>query len=471
MTSPDATPDSAIAVTDAEVIAQAVAELEPITLETEVPNDEAEQEISAAVSARHSVARKWVIWVRRRRPDASPAEVIQLLERHYGTTITTTGVLISLGAIAADVGISLIPVVGQTAAGAKSASKQVAKHAGKEVSKAAAKAAVKQAAKGAALGVAKSGAERVAAMLPAGDQQLQFEITAIFALAIADIHSMNLDKDQAHALVYGLTNDRVGPTVIATMASDVATMSSGGVIDVSQKIASGRGDWSHWANTLAGALPAGGAREFVRTIQTGQLDTVRENLTGKQAATIEYGVGALTGGVTRFVFGVDVIRATREAFDDAPEEFPSHLAVVAMASSGAEDKEADENFALAALQEGAKVTGNWIVGTASTVGQGVATAADVASRPFRSVDIDGDGIPDEPRALTAVKSIGGAVAGAAGAVGGGVAGLFKPRKKDKKAASELLEPDAELQHGPKLDEGAEVKADDSVPADAETRTI
>ena len=54
------------------------------------------------------------------------------------------------------------------------------------------------------------------------------------------------------------------------------------------------------------------------------------------------------------------------------------------------------------------MTGNWIAGTASTVGggvatsavavgAGVATAADTVTRAFRSVDIDGDGIPDEPR--------------------------------------------------------------------------
>jgi hypothetical protein len=43
-----------------------------------------------------------------------------------------------------------------------------------------------------ALGVAKTGASRVAALLPAGYEQLQFEITAIFGLAIADIHGMDL---------------------------------------------------------------------------------------------------------------------------------------------------------------------------------------------------------------------------------------------------------------------------------------
>jgi hypothetical protein len=33
------------------------------------------------------------------------------------------------------------------------------------------------------------------------DEQLQFEITAIFVLVLADTHGMDLDKDQAQALV------------------------------------------------------------------------------------------------------------------------------------------------------------------------------------------------------------------------------------------------------------------------------
>lgn len=94
------------------------------------------------------------------------------------------------------------------------------------------------------------------------------------------------------------------------------------------------------------------------------------------------------------------------------------------------------------MEDAAKTAGNWIADTASTVGGGVATsavavgtgattAADTVTRPFRSVDIDGDGIPDEPQALTAVKGIGGAIAGAADTVGESVAGLFKPKKRGK----------------------------------------
>jgi hypothetical protein len=185
----------------------------------------------------------------------------------------------------------------------------------------------------------------------------------------------------------------------------------------------------------------------VRTIQTGQLDVVRENLSGKQQAAVEYGVGALTGGVARFVFGRDVINAAHEAFAEAPDEFPAHLALPAKGTHDADDDDDDPNPALVALEDAAKATGTWIADTAGTVrdgvvtgaaavGTGIASTAGTVARVFRSVDVDGDGIPDEPQALTAVKGVGGAIAGAAGTVGGGVAGLFKSKKHQKHAADD-----------------------------------
>lgn len=415
-------------------------DIQDITLEAELVGEDATRDIAKAVSARHTIARKYVMRLRRRHPEATPAEVIQMLERHYATSITTAGALISAGAIAADIGIAMIPGVGAAAAGMKSAGQQAAKKTGKEAVKLAAKSAAKQAAKNMAMGTAKNGAQRAAALLPAGDEQLQFEITAVFALAIADIHGMDLDKDQALALVYGLSNERVSQKQIAAMATDLSSASAEGVVDGGNTVTAGRADWSHWANTLADTLPGGAAQSLVRTIETGELDTVRQNLSGKQQATIEYGVGAIAGGVTRFVFGREVVTAARAAFAEAPETFPEHLAIPAGPDS--EDGDADQNRALAALEDAAKLTGSWISGTASTVGggvatgaaavgAGVATAADTVSRAFRSVDIDGDGLPDEPQALTAVKGVGGAIASTAGSVGGSVAGLFKRKKRDE----------------------------------------
>jgi hypothetical protein len=181
------------------------------------------------------------------------------------------------------VGIAVInPSAGATAAGTKAAAKEAGKKVAKEATKAAAKQTAKAAAKSTALGAAKSGAQRAAALIPAGSEQLQFEITALFALAIADIHGMDLDQEQAHALVYGLSNDRVSQKQIATMASDLAQASDPESASASQTIAGGRKDWGHWANTLTGSLPGGAAQRLVRGVQTGVLEDIRGELDGKQ---------------------------------------------------------------------------------------------------------------------------------------------------------------------------------------------
>jgi hypothetical protein len=375
-----------------------VSEIEDVTLLAELQPETADQEITRAVSVRHKMARKYVMRLRRRNPEAGPAEIIAMLERHYVRAITVAGGVMTAGTIAANVGIALIPGVAAGKEASKGAAKVAVKGAAKTAAtKAATSAATKSAVKGAATSAARTGAMRAVHLLPAGDEQLQFEITAVFALAIAEIHSMSLDQEQAHALVYGLSNGRVSQQQIAAMATDLAQVSEP-VAGVGQSIVSGRDDWSHWANTLADTLPGGAARDLVRTVQTGQLETVRSTLNGKQQSVIEYGVGALAGGATRFLFGNQVVEASRVAFAEAPAEFPELLSDDLL---GKTEEAPEPNRALAALDEAAKTTGGW-----------VADAAGRSTRAFRSVDRDGDGIPDEPQALTAVKGVGGAVAGA-----------------------------------------------------------
>ena len=392
-----------------------------VTLEAEVPEEDVTRNIAKAVTGRRALARQYVKWLRRRNPSATPADVIEMLERHYTTSITTAGAAITVGSIAADIAIASIPVAGAAVAGAKSASAHAAK--------AGAKGAMKAAAKNLAKNAAQTGAKGAAArLLPAGDQQLQFEITAVFGLALADIHGMELDKDQAQALILGLTNERVSQQQVAAMASDVAEVSAGGAVDTGRAIAAGREDWTHWATTLSNALPGGAAQSLVRTIQTGELDPVRENMTGKQRATVEYGVGAVTGGIARFVFGRDVVKSSRTAFPEAPDEFPVHLAV--SAKSEPTDEPSDSK-ALAVLEDAARSTGTWVSGAAGSVGAGVSGAASSATRVFRRVDLDGDGVADEAQAVTAAKQVGGRVAGAADAVGGKVAGLFRSKKRSE----------------------------------------
>ena len=397
---------------------------EDVTLEAELVDENAEREIDKAVRGRRGIARKYVKWVRRRNPDATPAEIITMLEHHYVSAISVAGAAITVGSIAGQIGIAMIPVAGPAAAGTKAA----AKEAGKKATKEAAKATTKQTAKAAA----KSGAQRAAARLPAGASQLQFEITALFALAVADIHGTDYDQQQAHALVYGLSNGRVSQKQIATMASDLAQSSKPGIVRASQTSAGGDKDLGHWANTLADSLPGEAAQSLVRGVQTGVLENIRGRLDDRQQAAVKYGVGALVGGITRFVFGREVVDAAQSAFPDAPATFPAYLDVPAKP----EKADNDPNRALDALKDAAKTVGAGVSTGAVAVRTGVASAAGVVTRPFRSVDLDGDGVPDEPQALTAVKGVGGPIAGAVGAVGDGVFGLFKPKKRGKHAAGE-----------------------------------
>lgn len=352
-----------------------------VTLTADISAEDAAEEITKAVSARRKIARGYVSRQIAKHPDASPAEIAELLERHYVRAITVAGGAMAAGAMAANVGLALIPGV--------AAGKEVGKAGAKAGAKMAARNLAKKAAKEMALNAAKTGAGQ---MIPAGDAQIQFEITAIFALAMAELHEMTLDQDQAHALVYGLSNGKVSQGQIATMAADVAATKGAGT---------SHGDWSNWANTLAETLPGGAARDLVRTVQTGHLDTVRAGLTGKEQAAIEYGVGALTGGVTRFVFGREVVEAARDAFAAPPATFPAGLLAHAQAKA---DEMAEPSKALAALEDAARSTGSWVSST-----------ADQASRPFRRVDRDGDGIPDEPQALSAAKGAGQAFSEAAAA--------------------------------------------------------
>jgi hypothetical protein len=128
-----------------------------------------------------------------------------------------------------------------------------------------------------------------------------------------------------------------------------------------------------------------------------------------------------------------VVDVAQSAFPDAPDTFPAYLDVPAKPAKPAK-ADSEPNRALAALEDAAKAVGAGVSTGAVAVGTGVASAAHVVTRPFRSVDLDGDGVPDQPQVLTTVKGAGGAITGAAGAVGDGVSGLFKPKKRGKHAA-------------------------------------
>jgi hypothetical protein len=183
---------------------------------------------------------------------------------------------------------------------------------------------------------------------------------------------MTYDQDQAKALVYGLSNSRVSQAQITSFATDLAQASPSSAVDVGQRIAGGRGDWSHWASTLAGFLPGDGAKSLVESIQGGKLEDLRGRLGKRSQTAAEVGVGAVLSGASRFVFGREVIRRAQGAFPPAPEAFPDHLAIEVQEKP---DKGDEPNRALLALKSAAQATGGWVGGVATAVGSGVTAAA------------------------------------------------------------------------------------------------
>ena len=213
---------------------------------------------------------------------------------------------------------------------------------------------------------------------------------------------MTYDQEQAKALVYGLSNSRVSQGQIASFATDLAKASPPSAVDVGQRIADGRGDWSHWASTLAGSLPGDGATSLVQSIQGGRLEDLRGRLGKRGQTAAELSVGAVLSSASRFVFGREVVRRAQGAFPPAPEAFPDHLAIEVQEKP---DKGDQPNRALLALQSAAETTGGWVSGAATAVGSGVTAAA--------SAVIDG-----------------------AKHLGTGLAGLIRPKQPDHDEAAE-----------------------------------
>jgi hypothetical protein len=139
-------------------------------------------------------------------------------------------------------------------------------------------------------------------------------------------------------------------------------------------------------------------------------------------------IGAVVGGATSFYFGSGVVKSCRAGFSDPVESWPTWLDLTDA------DAVPQPSKAVVAMRAAAE--------SARDFGEGVWRRIVELTEVFRSHDHDGDGAPEKPQALTAVKGAATAVAGAAGeaakAVGaaaagaaGAVAGIFR---RDKQGA-------------------------------------
>lgn len=348
--------------------------------------------------------------VRRTKPNATPAEALKMLESSYLAAVTTASAGVG--------GAAAIPAVGTT----------------------------------------------VALGLSAADLVLFMELSSLYALSVAEVHGLTVtDPERAKVLVLGMvmgddSQARVSQLVAGAVTGGTAASSVTGLVgDVAK--ASAAAQSGAWGDVVATAVPNGQLNPLVKQMLTAGAVKLGAKMTGGTVAKIlPFGIGMVVGGTASFFFGKSVVTASRKAFTAPPAEWPDWLELPDADGDGIPDppralvlmREASHN----AKHFTEDVWGK-VAETAVVAGSGVAAAADAASRPFRRVDLDGDGVPEEAQALTAVKGAAGAVADAAGTIGGRVAGLLRRDGKKKPPTPDAESPAAV--EAPKPDESDAMK--------------
>lgn len=268
----------------------------------------AERLLQDAVRGRQKLARRYVRTLRRLSPRATPAELVRRLEKQYLTAVTGTGQAGTVGHFLADAAVTAISAVVTTgigmAAGGRDGSGTTGSGRGSRTAGRAAGRDAKSgsrrrmlgpiqgavAAAGASIAVRgmQNGVDRV---IPVATARAEFEVTALFALAVADIHGLRLSPVRRAVLVRALLAGPEAQPIVRRRADAVAYL---------DPELPGTDAGEAWVRLLAEDVAEDDLSDLTRDLAPG---------------------GASAG------FGRPVIDAARIAFPAPPAEFPEHLAV------------------------------------------------------------------------------------------------------------------------------------------------
>ncbi len=318
-------------------------------------------QIFKAIAVQRPVVLEYLRAVRRDKPNASPAELLKELDSRYVATVTITSS--GVGASAALPGVGIPLALG--------------------------------------LGVA--------------DLLFFYETSALYVLAVAELHGIPVnDPDRARPLVLGMllgqkSQSEVSKWVLSAFpgASGVnqARTAAGGVADKALR--------EGWGDVLMQQLPDSALAPLTIVIGRESLKLGGKMGAGVVGKAIPFGVGAVIGGVGSYTFGRDVVKAARIAFPAGATVFPDWLLDFEKPTR----ESVEPSRAALALEAAA--------GSVKDFGENVWGKVGAAADAFRSIDLDGDGIADEARALTAAKRAGSAVAGTASNIGGKTVDVFR----------------------------------------------
>lgn len=241
-----------------------------------------------------------------------------------------------------------------------------------------------------------------------------YETSALYVLGAAELHGIEVsDVNRAQPLVFATL---LGQKSQSNVSKLVLQAAGAGGIDTARS-AAGNVMPKGWGAVLTQQLPDSALAPLSTVLAREALKTGSKLGAGTLGKAVPFGLGAAIGGIGSFTFGRDVVKAARLAFPETPVEFPESLLDFEPSELGKDAAGSASTRAVAAFVA-AK-------GSVADFGQSVwDKTTDVAS-VFRSVDLDGDGIPDEARAVTAAKRAGSGIKLAAVGSAGAVGSLFK----------------------------------------------
>ncbi len=204
--------------------------------------------LEKAIGLQQAPVKGYVSRLRRARPDATPAEIITVLEKQYLTAVTGTGAAVG--------GAAAVPAVGTVAA------------------------------------LALSGGETVVFL----------EATALFALAVAEVHGIRVDEVERRRTL-----------VLAVVLGDRGAM-------LVEKMAGRTGQ--HWGDLLPDVIPMSSITAINKTLGRWFLTRYgRKQGVLAIGRIAPFGIGAAVGAAGNHAFGRMVVNASRRVFGPPPSSF------------------------------------------------------------------------------------------------------------------------------------------------------
>ncbi len=204
--------------------------------------------LEKAISIQQSPAAGYVARLRRARPDATPAEIIAVLEKQYLAAVTGTGAAVG--------GVAAAPGVGSV----------------------------------------------VALTLSGGETAVFLEATALFALAVAEVHGIRVDEVERRRTL-----------VLTVVLGDRGAM-------LVEKITGRTGQ--HWGDLLPDVIPTSSITAINKTLGRWFLTRYgRRQGVLAISRVAPFGIGAAIGAAGNRAFGRQVVDTSRRVFGPAPSNF------------------------------------------------------------------------------------------------------------------------------------------------------